>query len=283
MSSTNLNTVTYSDSHRRTYITTAPFSSEIFSYSPSMNAQFVTVGSLTAKSVPSGLNIAGIILRENGRKLYPGANPGVNTYMVGVYHDTIGSGFIDPNAHVFAVYNSSKPYFAADGVDPATAEKDNSAPVYTNGIIYAKGDITTSSDLLVNGSADISGGLIVRGSGVSPAVNVTGNIVATTQIRSSTVSTITPVANVVVNPLLGQVHKLTTNQNTSLTVSSFPAGAVIYLIIQGDTAGRTIDFNNGFRSENLGNFTINANLYTFTFVCDGSVFYQVGQALNIAL
>ena len=108
MSSTNLNTVSYSDSHRRSYITTGAFSTEIFSYSTSMNAQFVTVGSLTAKSVPSGLNTAGIILRENGRKLYPGANPGINTYMVGVYHDTIGSGFIDPNAKVDLYYVTRK-------------------------------------------------------------------------------------------------------------------------------------------------------------------------------
>jgi hypothetical protein len=242
MSSTNLNTVSYSDSHRRSYITTGAFSSEIFSYSTSVNAQFVVVGSLTAKSVPSGLNVAGTILRENGRKLYPGANPGVNTYMVGVYHDTIGSGFIDPNAHVFAVYSGSKPYFAADGVDPATSEKDNGAPVYTN-----------------------------------------GDVIAAKQIRSSTVTTITPGANVVVNPLLGQVHKLTTAQNTSLTISSFPAGAVIYLIIEGDTAGRTIDFNTGFRTQNLGQYTIGTSLNTFTFVCDGTAFYQVGQALNIAV
>lgn len=184
MSSTNLNTVSYSDSHRRSYITTGPFSSNIFSYSTSMNAQFVTVGSLTAKSVPSELNVAGTILRENGRKLYPGANPGISTYMVGVYHESIGSAFIDPNAHVFAVYSGSKPYFAADGVDPDTDEVDWSAPVYTRGVVYAQDDITTSADLHVNGSADISGNLTVRGT-----VDLANNLViGTTSMVGGTVS-----------------------------------------------------------------------------------------------
>jgi hypothetical protein len=176
-----------------------------------MNAQFTTVGTLSAKSVPSGLNVAGTILRENGRKLYPGANPGVNTYMVGVYHDTIGSGFIDPNAHVFAVYSGSKPYFAADGVDPDTDEKDLSAPVYTRGVVYAQEDITTGADLHVTGDADISGVLVVRGNtdlSGGYAADVTGNTILrddltvsgkvylSSSVVGSAIMNVAPVSNV---------------------------------------------------------------------------------------
>ncbi len=297
MSSTNLNTVSYSDSHRRSYITTGPFSSNIFSYTTSMNNRFVTVGSLTAKSVPSGLNVAGTILRENGRKLYPGANPGISTYMVGVYHETIGSAFIDPNAHVFAVYSGSKPYFAADGVDPDTDEVDWSAPVYTRGVVYAQGDITTGADLHVTGDADISGSVVVRGntdvSGATIALDVTGNIVATQQIRSSTVTLLTVAAQAAftINPNLGQVHfvtitgtaGVTTNVITTTSPNNIP-GAVLYIIVANSSSGnQAIDFNDGFRSENAGNFTVNQNTTrSFMFVSDGTNFFQVGSATTIS-
>jgi hypothetical protein len=217
--------------------------------------------------------------------------------MVGVYHDTIGSGFIDPNAHVFAVYSGSKPYFTADGVDPDTDEKDLSAPVYTRGVVYAQEDITTGADLHVTGDADISGGLVVRGntdlSGVTTTVDVTGNIVASQQIRSSTVTLLSVAAQAAfsINPNLGQVHfvtitgtaGVTTNIITTTSPNNIP-GAVLYIIVANTSSGnQAIDFNDGFRSENAGNFTINQNTTTsFIFVSNGTAFFQVGSATTIS-
>jgi hypothetical protein len=246
---------------RRSYITTAAYANDIYSYETTFT--FPTYGGVLTP-LGAGVvtpNVAGTILRETGRKLFPGVNPGVSTYMVGVFHPSFGNGFIDPNSPKFAVYNSDKPYYMADGVDPATSLKDEGMPVYTRGTVTADGDITTSS-----------------------SISATGNVVAGGQIRSSTVTTLTPGANVVINPALGQVFKLNTNQNTNITAvtpNNLP-GAVIYVIVQGDAGGRTIDFNAGFRTVNLGVRTVGAGLATFSFVSDGTNFIQIGEAITLA-
>jgi hypothetical protein len=82
--------------------------------------------------------IKGVVLRENGRKLFPAVHAGVTTYMVGVY-DAVScrSGFIDPNSPLFAAYSSDMANFLADGVNPVGSVKDNGAPVYTNGSVEA--------------------------------------------------------------------------------------------------------------------------------------------------
>ena len=84
-----------------------------------MNANFVTIGTLTAVSGATAANCPkGRVLRENGRKLYPSANPGVTTYLVGVFDDkTFLNGFIDPNSAVFAPFNTDKPVYLDNGVN----------------------------------------------------------------------------------------------------------------------------------------------------------------------
>jgi hypothetical protein len=90
-------------------------------------------------------------LRENGKKLYPSGiyvannttygapNPGVTTYMVGVYDPVTGlNGFIDPNSKVFAPYNTDKPEYVARGINPnGNTEVDQGPPVYTLGSVTA--------------------------------------------------------------------------------------------------------------------------------------------------
>ena len=128
---------------RRSYISTAPFQNYFFSYTVS-NKGINIIGSLslieelTCEKCPVGR-----ILRETGRKLYPDANNGVKRYMVGVYdtHSLI-NGFIDPNASVFAVYNSDRPTYIPDNVDSSDDETEGSvdnygAPVLTSGNIIS--------------------------------------------------------------------------------------------------------------------------------------------------
>ncbi len=106
----------------KAYITTAEFATAIFSYSTSTNftnGQWQTTGTLSplgTSVVTSPYNAAGVVLRENGKKLIPGVNPGVSEYYVGVYHSVFGAGYIDPNNALFALYNSDKPYIY-DGTD----------------------------------------------------------------------------------------------------------------------------------------------------------------------
>jgi hypothetical protein len=82
----------------------------------------------------------GRILRENGRKLFPGANPGITQYYVGVY-DSVSpflSGFIDPNAPTFAIFNTDKANYIENNSDPVKGE-DLGNPVYTDGNIETLG------------------------------------------------------------------------------------------------------------------------------------------------
>ena len=94
---------------RRSFISTCPFPGYFFSYKvqPGITPIFALgpVEGANNLTCPTGR-----ILRENGRKLYPGINSGVETNMIGVY-DSISflSGFIDPNTRVFTLYTQNSP------------------------------------------------------------------------------------------------------------------------------------------------------------------------------
>lgn len=130
----------YLNTSRRSYITTAAYNLDFFSYTTTVDpGTYVTTGVLgpvvgaTAANCP-----ARRVLRENGRKLYPGAHPGVTTYMVGVYDANSGlAGYIDPNDNLYQVYNGDKPNYLADGINPITGGADLGAPVVTSGSITA--------------------------------------------------------------------------------------------------------------------------------------------------
>lgn len=147
------------DSSTRAYIAAAPYSANIFTYTYNINYGTANTGTLTAQTALTNC-LKGDILHENGRKLVPGVNPGVTTFMVGVYNrQTAVSGFIDPNAPPFNVYNSDKPYYLnsflnelgvqvdTEGRDPAAGGvNDAGGSVLTNGPIgWASGTFVTQS------------------------------------------------------------------------------------------------------------------------------------------
>jgi len=131
------------DISARSYISTEPFNTDFFSYTVK-KVKFQTVGQLGLVTLDASKCPAGRILRENGRKLAPGINPGVTTYMVGVYdNQSMLNGFIDPNASLFAVYSSNRPNFLVDNVEPdANVVTDKGAPVLTNGLVSAGTTVT---------------------------------------------------------------------------------------------------------------------------------------------
>lgn len=261
-------------STNRSYIAVAAFNLDFFSYTVTTDNQGRTTGSLGAVSgATSGNCPKGRILRENGRKLYPQANPGINVYMVGVYDPVTGfKGFIDPNSPVFAPFNTDKPCYLADSTDPGPgALADKGAPVYTNSSVQAGTYITA-------GTTITAGSNIVANSG---------------QVRVNKVTTIspavvTPAVNTI-DPNSSQVFdiQLPNNSSTVLfepTGLSTAVGAVVYLIITNNyTNTRNIDFNNTFLTQNVGVFTLAANsINTFTFVCNGANLFQVAQAITLS-
>jgi hypothetical protein len=196
----------------KSYVATLAFNNDFFTYATSMDPKtFNTRGALTSNtalkngvvvSVAAGDCPAGRILRENGRKLYPGAHNGVSTVMVGVFdNQAMQSGFIDPNSPLFAVYSTDRPNYLVDAVDPAGGLTDQSAPVLTNGSVVADG-----------------------------------------QVRSSTVKALTTVSNATtLDVSLGQVFTMTTSANVTISVTNVSPGAQVFLIVTGG-GSHTITF-----------------------------------------
>lgn len=145
-----ITTVTHGNflnSPRRSYIATSAFNEEFYAYTTTTDpGTYVTSGSLGPVTGATAANCpARRVLRENGRKLYPSAHPGITTYMVGVYDANSGlSGYIDPNDNTFAIYNGDKPNYLADGTNPITGALDQGAPVVTTGSVTAS-TITAST------------------------------------------------------------------------------------------------------------------------------------------
>ena len=149
---------------RLSYIATAAFNTYFYSYTTSINMSLETIGTLAAVTGANAGNCPmGRVLRENGRKLYPGANPGITTYLVGVYDaQTLLTGFIDPNAGVFQIYNTDKPTYLLDGVEPTVASTDRGPSIYTRGNVLGGGDLDISGNAHIYGSEIIDQGLTVH-------------------------------------------------------------------------------------------------------------------------
>ena len=118
-------------------------------------------------TLPSGAALsatncpAGRILRETGRKLYPGANPGLvsgdtyngstvsgntlNHMWVLVFDSVTGlRGFIDPNAPGFTVYNSDRNAAFVD-----LGEQTGGAPTRLGQSVFTSGNITTTGGSVI--------------------------------------------------------------------------------------------------------------------------------------
>lgn len=135
----------------RSYISTEPYNGNFFTYTVTTgpSPQFKKMGALSSVNGATSLNCpAGNILRENGKKLFPDAYPGVTTYMVGVF-DILNnlSGFINPNDPVFAPFNGDRPNYLKDSVNSQT--KNYGAPVFTQGSVMSD-DVTVVGNLILN-------------------------------------------------------------------------------------------------------------------------------------
>jgi hypothetical protein len=140
---------------RRQYITTSAFNNDFYQYTTTRNPQtFVVTGALSAVTGATAGNCpANRILRENAGRLYPDANPGVSTLLVGVYDEITGlKGFIDPNAPIFAVYNTDKSYQTPDGINPNGGATDQGPPLFTRGSVTAGTTITAGTNITATGA-----------------------------------------------------------------------------------------------------------------------------------
>ena len=229
----------------RQYIAAAAFNANFFTYTITTNPiTHVKTGSLTAVAGATAANCpAGSILRENGKKLYPDVHPNVGTYMVGVIQsDTFLSGYIDPNAAVFAMYSTNLPAFYEDGTDPLTGYADEGAPVITNGLVSAGGTIAANGQIRCIGAT-----------GVRVPLDGTA-------------------ATIVIDVTQGSFVFISGNGNNTLSCGNFQFGDHLY--IQATGTGN-FTFSTGF---GVATQVVAKNNMMFTFVCDGVHMLQQGAS-----
>jgi hypothetical protein len=217
---------------RRQYIATESFVNDFFTYTTSTDANGLTTGAFTQVSGATAATCpAGRVLRDNGKRLYPGANPNVNYAMIGVFDpQTFLSGFINPNSPIFAMFNSDKPYFT-----------DNLGDGRNSGF-----DSNLSSTGLVNeGLAVLTQGNVISGKQVysDRRFSTTGAAIATTGFP--TASTI----NVAEGQLFYFVNP--TGDMVVNAVNSSTIGTHAYIMLSNATMGSSINFGTGFRATSL--------------------------------
>ena len=203
----------YLNTPRRAYITTTTFQNDIFQYTTTTNPQtFEVTGTLTSLAIvgtgTSATCPANRILVENGKKLYPSGlaisnnttysapNPGVTTYMVGVYDPgSFLSGFIDPNSQVFAPYNTDKPNYVPRGVNPnGNTTIDQGPPVYTLGSVTAgttvsAGTTVTAGTAVIATTSVTAGTTVFAGTSIGYGGSGYAGIVTATQANTTGKST----------------------------------------------------------------------------------------------
>lgn len=149
---------TFSGSSTKTYIAMRAYNNDIFAYTVT-TADLVTTGTFSPVVGATSVNCPkGAFLRGTGQRLFPGANPGVSTLMVGVFDHANGlNGFIDPNSFAFSPQITDRPYYMSDnGTNPnagdAPKQANLGAPVYTHGDVIADGALTVGSGANVGGA-----------------------------------------------------------------------------------------------------------------------------------
>lgn len=159
---------------KRSYIALRAYNNDIFSYTTSIVNDYETVGTLGAVAGANAGNCPqGRILTETGRKLYPGANPGITQYMVGVFDYATGlNGFIDPNSSAFTPQNTDRPYyFTSPGANSNDPNPNRAPPVFTRGDVLAEGILDLSGAAHMHGSVRIDGNLNLNGNLILNSAN----------------------------------------------------------------------------------------------------------------
>jgi hypothetical protein len=217
---------------KRSYMSVAPFDAAFYTYTVAMNATtYVNTGTLTTVSGATPTTCPkGRVLRENGKKLFPDANPGITKYFVGVYDAITGlTGFIDPNAPVFTMYNTDKPTYLADTAGPDGRTVERAPPVYTDGTIEAASTIKAGTGGFIvpvtYGVGTIAGAV---SSCVAPGFTWIGTASAANGICLPSTATAYPGTTCIVKNFSGQAMQLFPNP-ASATINGQAAGANLAL------------------------------------------------------
>lgn len=243
------NSSSYENTSRRSYITTTTFNGDFWSYTTYVNpTTYVTTGNLGTVIGADATNCPyGRVLRETGRKLVPGANPGVTVYMVEVFDNvTFLRGYINPNSPVYSPFNSDKPAFMEE---PYVLNQDVSGGTYGTPGNFA-GTQNFGPSIVTHGNALIDG-----------YVETGGQIRCLQQIPLGTDTDI--------NVALGQVftRSHTTNTTATITASNINVGdRVTYIATITQTLGNTTTIYFGSSIYDAGYIQLGSAVATGTYI-----------------
>jgi hypothetical protein len=254
---------------RRQYISTEAFNNDFFTYTVTTDANGLQTGALTQVADATTVNCpAGRVLRDNGKRLHPGAHPNVTYAMIGVFDpQTFLAGYINPNSPIFAMFNSDKAYFADTDLTAAAG--------------FGRGlDSNLSSFGLVNeGLAVFTNGNVIAGKQVysDKRFSTTGATIAT--VGFPTASTI--------NVAAGQLFYFVNPQADMVVnaINSSTIGTHAYLMLSNSQTASSITFGTGFRPTAISTTTIINNISslgsgkvnTIHFMGDGFGMTEVGR------
>ena len=259
---------------RRQYISTEAFNNDFFTYTVTTDANGLQTGTFTQVADATTVNCpAGRVLRDNGKRLHPGAHPNVTYAMIGVFDpQTFLSGFINPNSPIFAMFNSDKAYFADTNLTAAAG--------------FGRGldSNLSSSGLLNEGLAVFTNGNVIAGKQVYSDKRFSTTGAATATVGLPTASTI--------NVAAGQLFYFV-NPQADMVVNAINCSTIgthAYVFLSNATFGSSINFGTGFRPTALVSTGLMNNISslgpnrvnTIHFMGDGFGMTEVGRTLNIS-
>ncbi len=208
---------------KTSYIATMAYPSNIFQYTQSQDANFVTQGYLSSlKDLTTGTasNCSkGRVLVETGERLFPG-QPGISTFMVKVTDlNSKLSGYIDPNCQAFAQYNDNRPVETIDGYDTSGNVTHRGAGIFTLG------------NIAIQGKLDVSGGILSAGfvgqTSIEVGISAAGTNQATAYALTKQINKLSTVSagQGVVLPTGTVGMRITIANGAATTVNVYPAGS----------------------------------------------------------
>jgi hypothetical protein len=259
---------------RRQYISTEAFNNDFFTYTVTTDANGLQTGTFTQVADATTVNCpAGRVLRDNGKRLHPGAHPNVTYAMIGVFDpQTFLSGYINPNSPIFAMFNSDKAYFADTDLTAAAG--------------FGRGldSNLSSSGLLNEGLAVFTNGNVIAGKQVYSDKRFSTTGAATATVGFPTASTI--------NVAAGQLFYFV-NPTADMTIHALNCSTIgthAYVFLSNATLGSSINFGTGFRPTALVSTGVMNNISslgpnrvnTIHFMGDGFGMTEVGRTINLS-
>jgi hypothetical protein len=232
-----------------------------------VTAKAVDFSSATSCALPSGATIGGSAVAALGVVTSNSAN----ALAVG------RNGATNP---VFNVDDSTSSAATGINIKGAAAAAGVAVSVITSGTNENMTlDAAGSGTIGINTVGTSAGAVTIGNSTALLGAAVNGPVIATKQLRCSTVTALATTGTVSLDPTLGQVFTCTPTGAITLNAASAPAGATVYLVV---TTSGSSSFNvtptTNFKSTGaLATGTSTGKVFTITFVSDGTNLNEVAR------